>query len=334
MNVKRDTMTPESHLEAGMVRIPGGSFLMGSDRHYPDEGPSHRVKVSPFRIARTAVTNAQFARFVAQTGYVTVAERPLDPAMYPGAMPELLVPGSLVFTRPPQRVDLRNIGTWWSYMPGADWRHPLGPGSSLAGLDDHPVVQVAHEDAEAYAAWAGLALPTEAEWEFAARGGLDGAEFVWGDELTPGGQHMANTWQGEFPWQNLRTDGYERTAPVTAYKPNGYGLYQIAGNVWEWTADWYRSRHASAQPGKPCCIPQNPRGGDMSESYDSREPESRIPRKVIKGGSYLCAPNYCQRYRPAARYPQPVDTATCHVGFRCVKREDPQGQSCASHTAR
>ncbi|WP_245001971.1 formylglycine-generating enzyme family protein [Cupriavidus pinatubonensis] len=327
-------MTPEIDPDAGMVRLPGGSFLMGSDRHYPDEGPSHRVKVSPFRIARTAVTNAQFARFVTQTGYVTVAERPLDPAMYPGALPELLVPGALVFTRPPQRVDVRNIGNWWSYVPGANWRHPLGPGSSVAGLDDHPVVQVAYEDAEAYAAWAGLALPTEAEWEFAARGGLDGAEFVWGDELTPGGQHMANTWQGEFPWQNLCTDGYERTAPVAAYQPNGYGLYQMAGNVWEWTADWYRSRHAGARAGNPCCIPQNPRGADMRESYDSREPESRIPRKVLKGGSYLCAPNYCQRYRPAARYPQPVDTATCHVGFRCVKREDPPGQSCASHTAR
>ncbi len=226
----------------GMVWIPGGEFRMGSDSHYSDEGPAHSVTVDGFWMSRTTVTNAEFARFVAATGYVTVAERPLDAAVYPGAMPELLVPGALVFNKPAGRVDLRDIGHWWSYVPDAHWRQPFGPASSISGLDDHPVVQVVHEDAAAYAAWAGVQLPTEAEWEFAARGGLDGAAFVWGDELMPGGRHMANVWQGEFPWQNLCSDGYARTAPVTAFEPNGYGLYQMAGNVWEWTADWYARR--------------------------------------------------------------------------------------------
>ena len=301
-----------------MKWIPGGDFVMGSDEHYPEEAPAHKVRVSGFWMEECAVTNAQFARFVADTGHVTLAERPPDPAMYPGALPELLVPAGLVFTKPPGRVDMRHIGNWWAYVPGADWRHPLGPDSSIEGMEQHPVVQVALEDVEAYANWAKLELPTEAEWEFASRGGLDGAEFVWGDELMPEGRAMANTWQGEFPWQNLCIDGFEGTAPVGSFAPNGYGLYEMAGNVWEWTSDWYRERHAA--PRKSCCVPANPRGGAMDQSYDPREPAIRIPRKVLKGGSHLCAPNYCRRYRPAARYPHPVDTATCHVGFRCIVR--------------
>jgi formylglycine-generating enzyme len=301
-----------------MTWIAGGAFTMGSDTHYPEEAPAHEVRVSGFWMDETAVTNAQFARFVVETGYVTMAERPPDPAMYPGALPEFLVPGGLVFTKPPWRVGLDHIGNWWAYVPGADWRHPLGPDSTVDGLDQHPVVQVALEDAEAYAKWARAELPTEAEWEFAARGGFDGAEFVWGVEYMPNGKPMANTWQGEFPWQNLRIDGFEGTAPVKSFPPNGYGLYEMAGNVWEWTSDWYRERHAV--PHKACCVPSNPRGGPIDKSYDPREPGTRIPRKVIKGGSHLCAPNYCRRYRPAARYPHPVDTSTCHVGIRCIVR--------------
>jgi formylglycine-generating enzyme required for sulfatase activity len=309
---------PDNPPRPDMQWIPGGAFRMGSDVHYPEEAPVRNVIVSGYWMEQTTVTNAQFARFITETGYVTLAERPLDPAMYPGALPEMLVPGGLVFTKPPGRVDMRSIGNWWAYVPGANWRHPLGPGSNIVGLDDYPVVQVAYEDAEAYAAWAGAELPTEAEWEFAARGGLDGAEFVWGSQLLPGDKPMANTWQGEFPWQNLCTDGFEGAAPVKSFSPNGYGLYQMAGNVWEWTSDWYAD-HRSV-PHKPCCIPVNPRGGAIDQSYDPQLSQIRIPRKVLKGGSHLCAPNYCRRYRPAARYPQPIDTATCHVGFRCIIR--------------
>lgn len=305
---------PRPHMEW----IPGGTFIMGSDAHYPEEAPAHMVKVSGFWMEQCVVTNEQFARFVADTGYVTMAERPPDPAMYPGALPEFLVPAGLVFTKPPGRVDLRHIGNWWAYIPGADWRHPQGPDSTIDGLEQHPVVQVALEDVEAYTRWAKMELPTEAEWEFAARGGLDGAEFVWGAELMPDGRPMANTWQGEFPWQNLRIDGFEGTAPVRSFPPNGYGLYEMAGNVWEWTSDWFRDRHAV--PRKACCVPDNPRGGPLDQSYDSQQPGIRIPRKVLKGGSHLCAPNYCRRYRPAARYPHPVETSTCHIGFRGIIR--------------
>jgi formylglycine-generating enzyme len=202
---------------------------------------------------------------------------------------------------------------------GATWEHPYGPGSSIAGLDNHPVVHIALRDAEAYAAWAGKSLPTEAEWEFAARGGLDGAEYAWGDDFTPDQRQMANTWQGEFPQQNLKADGYERTSPVTAFPPNGYGIYDMIGNVWEWTTDWSSSAHPP-EAAKACYIPANPRGGPEEDSYDGCQPAIKIPRKVLKGGSHLCAPNYCRRYRPAARHAQPVDTSTCHVGFRCVSR--------------
>jgi formylglycine-generating enzyme len=308
---------------SGMVRLEGGSFTMGSGAHYPEEAPPHQVSVSAFWIDVTAVTNADYARFVAATGYVTVAERPLDPAQFPGADPALLVPGGLVFQQPARRVDLRDFRDWWAYVPGACWHHPEGPRSSIHERLDHPVVQVAFEDAAAYAKWAGVSLPTEAEWEYAARGGLDGAEFCWGDELAPGGAELANYWQGEFPWQNVCADGFARTAPVGSFPPNGYGLYEMAGNTWEWTSDWYRDRHKQPRPEKSCCVPVNPRGPSVEHSYDSCSPKVRIPRKVLKGGSFLCAPNYCRRYRPAARYPQMVDTGTCHVGFRCIRRETP-----------
>jgi formylglycine-generating enzyme required for sulfatase activity len=233
----------------------------------------------------------------------------------------MLKAGSLAFATPKRQVDLRNWGEWWTFKFGANWRRPYGPGSSIRGLDEHPVVHVTFEDAEAYATWAGKELPTEAEWEFAARGGLDGAEFAWGDTLTPGGRQLANIWQGEFPHENLAIDGYERTSPVTAFPPNGYGLHDMIGNVWEWTTDWYAAKHeADAQ--KACCIPDNPLGGREDQSYDPCTPDIRIPRKVLKGGSHLCAPNYCSRYRPAARHAQPVDTSASHVGFRCIKREE------------
>jgi len=301
----------------GMVWIPEGTFLMGSDRHYPEEAPAHRVSVEGFWMDRHTVTNREFGKFVEATGHVTVAEKPANPADYPGAKPELLVPSSVTFKKLAGRVDLRNRYNWWVYTAGADWRHPHGPGSSLHGLWDHPVVHVAFEDVEAYAQWAGKALPTEAEWEFAARGGLEAAEYVWGDEFTPGGTSMANTWQGEFPWQNLLTDGFEGTAPVGSFPPNGYGLYDMAGNVWEWTNDWYQA-HGVIQ--HACCTMHNPRGGDRDASIENDPSGARIPRKVMKGGSYLCAPNYCRRYRPAARMAQPVDTSTCHLGFRCIVR--------------
>ena len=300
-----------------MVAIPGGVFRMGSNDHYPEEKPAHKVKVGAFRMDRHPVTNREFGLFVQQTGYITQAETPADPADYPGADPALLQPSSVVFVPPPGPVDLRNPHNWWHYIPGADWRHPHGPGSSIEGRDDHPVVHVGFADATAYAQWAGKQLPTEAEWEFAARGGLDGAVFAWGDDMTPDGKHMANTWQGEFPWQNLESDGHRLTSPVGSYPANGYGLYDMTGNVWEWTTDWYQ-QHDQLQS-KPCCTLESPRGAEREASIDPRD-RSRIPRKVMKGGSHLCAPNYCRRYRPAARMAQPVDTTTCHLGFRCITR--------------
>lgn len=292
---------------------------MGSDHHYPEEAPAHRVSVGAFWMDETPVTNEMFRRFVEDTGYVTFAEIVPKASDYPGALPHMLKAGSLVFNPPDEEIDLKNWSRWWEFRFGANWRRPHGRGSWIKGLDDHPVVHVAYADAEAYAAWAGKELPTEAEWEFAARGGLDGAEFAWGDELAPGGRHMANTWQGRFPRENLKLDGYERTSPVKAFPPNGYGIYDLIGNVWEWTSDWYASKHpADAQ--KACCIPKNPRGPREDQSYDPCQPNIRMPRKVLKGGSHLCAPNYCRRYRPAARHAEPVDTSTNHVGFRCVIR--------------
>jgi formylglycine-generating enzyme required for sulfatase activity len=304
-----------------MILVPAGSFLMGSDRHYPEERPVHRVAVDAFWMDETPVTNAQFRAFVEATGHITSAEVAPDPADYPGALPELLRPASLVFRRTAGPVPLDDWSQWWQYTFGADWRHPLGPGSSIEGMDDHPVVHVNYADAAAYAAWAGKALPTEAEWEFAARGGLEAAEFAWGDELMPGGRPMANFWQGNFPAENDLVDGFERTSPVRSFPANGYGFHDLIGNVWEWTEDYYAARHP--ENSRTCCAPRNPRNADMLASYDPQQPQIRIPRRVLKGGSHLCAPNYCRRYRPAARHAQPVDTSTSHVGFRCVIRTVP-----------
>jgi len=313
--------TPEGSRYGDMVWIPGGTFGMGSDKHYAEEAPVHEVTVDAFWIDRAPVTNREFREFVRATGHVTFAEIAPDPQDYPGALPNMLRAGSLVFSPPRHPIDdMRNWSQWWAFKFGANWRRPYGPRSSLGGLNHHPVVHVAYCDALAYAKWAGKDLPTEAEWEFAARGGLDGIEFAWGDELTPGGRQVANTWQGAFPHENLKLDGYERTSPVTVFPPNGYGVYDMIGNVWEWTSDWYSPKH-EADVHKACCIPINPRGGREDSSYDPCQPEIKIPRKVLKGGSHLCAPNYCRRYRPAARHPEPVDTSTSHVGFRCVVRQ-------------
>lgn len=302
----------------GMVLVRGGTFLMGSDKFYPEERPVHRVTVDGFWMDRFPVTNEEFGRFVTTTGYVTVAERTPDATNYPGIDPALLAPGSLVFQRGDRPVSLQDCRTWWAYVPNACWKHPEGSGSSLEGRENHPVVHVAYEDADAYATWIGKALPTEAEWEFAARGGLEGAPFVWGNEFAPGGRMMANTWQGEFPFENLKTDGFEGTSPVDAFSPNGYGLHDMAGNVWEWTSDFFRAQH-SGEVAKPCCIPRNPRVIAPHQS-NRNEAAGEIPRKVLKGGSHLCAPNYCLRYRPAARQGQAIETSAGHIGFRCVVR--------------
>jgi sulfatase modifying factor 1 len=285
---------------AGMAWVPGATFWMGSDAHYPEEAPARVVTVGGFWIDRCEVTNRQFAEFVAATGYLTVAERPLDPAAFPGAPAENLEPGSLVFVGTRGPVDLRHIDQWWRWTPGASWRAPQGPGSTLTGREEHPVVHVAYEDAERYAGWVDRALPTEAQWELAARGGLDGAAYAWGDEPEPTGERLANYWHGEFPWRP--EPGYGTTAPVGSYPPTGHGLFDMVGNVWEWTADWY--------------------GGDERESVDHAQPQFPVPRKVVKGGSFLCADSYCQRYRPAARRPQMIDTGMSHIGFRCAQRAD------------
>ncbi|MFG1290019.1 formylglycine-generating enzyme family protein [Xanthobacter versatilis] len=302
-----------------MVWIPGGTFHMGSDAHYPEEAPVREVAVDGFWMDRRPVTNRDFARFVAETGHVSLAEQVPSIEDYPGADPLLLVAGSLVFVTPDAPGDSADWTRWWRFVAGANWRHPQGPDSSIEGLEDHPVVHVCHGDALAYARWQGKELPSEAQWEYAARGGLDRAEFAWGDALVPDGVHRANTWQGHFPDENLALDGYAGTSPVTAFPPNGYGLLDMIGNVWEWTDDWYRPHGASAQ-GKACCLPRNPRGGSAEESRDPEAPGSALPRKVLKGGSHLCAPNYCRRYRPAARQPQTIDTASVHIGFRCVRK--------------
>lgn len=328
---KEERLEAVADLCAGMVAIPAGTFTMGSEAFYPEEAPLRRVSVDAFRIDETPVTNRRFARFVEATGHVTQAEIAPDPKDYPGMLPGMDRAGSLVFRKTRGPVDMSAPGNWWNFEFGADWRHPLGPGSSLDELDlwDHPVVHVAWSDADAYARWAGKELPTEAEYEYAARGGLDGREYAWGDELAPAGQMLANYWQGLFPFANQCLDGWERTSPVRSFPPNGYGLYDMIGNTWEWTRDWWSEHAAETDPKKPkgsCCTVSNPRGGKLKGSYDPAQPGVRIGRRVLKGGSHLCAANYCQRYRPAARHPEMVDTSTTHIGFRCVVREVPASE--------
>lgn len=297
---------------AGFIWLDGGEFAMGTDGLYPEEAPAHRVRVDGFWISPTAVTNREYAAFVTATRYRTVAERPLDPADFPGAPADNLVPGSMVFTGTPGPVDLRHLSQWWAWTPGANWRRPFGPGSTIGNRPEHPVVHIAYEDAQEYADWARTRLPTEAEWEFAARGGLDGARYTWGDEPERTGERRANYWHGEFPWR--AKPGYGSTAPVGSFPANGYGLFDMSGNVWEWTSDWYQG----FESGHSCCAPDNPRGGSRESSIDPAE-QFPVPRKVVKGGSFLCADSYCMRYRPGARRPQMIDTGMSHVGFRCAR---------------
>ncbi|HNM83715.1 MAG TPA: formylglycine-generating enzyme family protein [Mycobacterium sp.] len=285
-----------------LIDLPGGSFRMGSTSFYPDEGPIHSVTVGPFAIERHPVTNAQYAEFVADTGYVTVAERPMDPALYPGVAPEDLEPGALIFVPTAGPVDLNDWRQWWDWAPGACWRHPFGPESGIDDRSDHPVVQIAYPDAHAYARWSGRRLPSEAEWEYAARAGAD-TTYAWGEDARPGGQLMANTWQGRFPYRNDGALGWVGTSPVGTFPPNGFGLVDMIGNVWEWTTTPYAPQHRPGAP-KGCCTP-------------SLDPDPAV-MQTLKGGSHLCAPEYCHRYRPAARSPQSQDSATTHIGFRCV----------------
>jgi formylglycine-generating enzyme len=305
-----------------MVEIPSGRVRLGSDSFYVEEGPVCEVEVAGFAIDATAVTVVEFSRFTEQTGYLTLADQPPDPADYPEANPSLLVAGSAVFHPTPGPVPLDDPSRWWAYVPGANWRHPWGPASGNSKRRAHPVTHVAYEDAEAYASWAGKSLPTEAEWEYAARGGLDGSTFAWGDDERPGGELMANFWQGDFPWRNAGAKGWRGTTPVGLFAANGFGLYDMTGNVWEWTADYYSPRGAGRQTtaGACCVLPSNPRVETPDASFDVGAPGAHTPRRVIKGGSHLCAPSYCLRYRPAARQPAAVDTSTSHIGFRCVIR--------------
>ncbi len=295
---------PSSYPEAmltELVALPGGSFRMGSTSFYPEEAPIHTVTVAEIAVERHPVTNAQFADFVAATGYVTVAEQQVDLALYPGA--GALQPGAMVFTPTAGPVDLADWRQWWRWVSGADWRHPFGPDSDITDKAEHPVVQVAYPDAAAYARWARRRLPTEAEWEYAARGGA-ATTYPWGDEERPGGQLMANTWQGHFPYCNDGALGWAGTSPVGMFPPNGFGLLDMIGNVWEWTVTEFSAHHRLDQPPKNCCAPAGLADPAVSQT--------------LKGGSHLCAPEYCHRYRPAARSPQSQDTATTHIGFRCV----------------
>jgi sulfatase modifying factor 1 len=294
----------EGLTQEGMLWVPGASFTMGSSAFYPEEGPTHTARVESLWVDRHPVTNDLFAQFVAATGYLTTAERPLDPALLPGL--DDYSPGSMVFRATSGPVDLRNWRAWWTWVPGASWSRPRGPGSDLGGIGDHPVVQVSYADAASYATWAGKELPTEAEWEHAARGGLEGAVYAWGDDVRPAGTLMANTWQGSFPYENTGARGWVGTSPVGTFAPNGYGLQDVTGNVWEWTADaWSGSHHP---PASPCCAPP------------SLASSAEVGSRVLKGGSHLCSPEYCLRYRPAARSPESEDTSTTHIGFRCVRR--------------
>ena len=317
---------------SGMVWIPGGEFSMGctdpradlcgGNEPMDDARPVHRVAIAPFWMDRTEVTNAEFARFVAATGYITFAERKPRAEDYPGATPDQLVPGSVVFSPPREAVPLDNALRWWRYVPGADWRHPSGPNSTIVGHDQDPVLHVAYVDAAAYAAWAGKRLPTEAEWEFAARGGLTGARYTWGDELTLNGRWMANIWEGAFPHKNSEDDGFSGIAPVASFPANAYGLHDMAGNVWEWCSDWYRpDAYALAQRAAGGGVVRDPRGVAESESFDPQEPG--MPKRVQRGGSYLCTDQYCTRYMVGTRGKGAVDTGSNHVGFRCVRDANP-----------
>jgi sulfatase modifying factor 1 len=309
----------------GMAWIPGGEFTMGTDdpASMPNEWPAHRVRVQGFWMDINTVTNAQFAKFVKATGYVTTAERKPDwdemsKELPPGTSKpddKVLVPGSLVFVPTKNPVPLDDMSQWWIWTPGANWRHPEGPGSTVKGRENHPVVQVSWDDAAAYAKWAGKRLPSEAEWERAARGGIEGKRYVWGDDFRPGGKYMANTWQGVFPVKDTGDDGYMGPAPVGSFPANGYGLYDMAGNVWNWCSDWFDETLYQACKAGVCCA--NPEG--PMKSNDPYDPYT--PKRVIKGGSFLCNPDYCESYRPSARRGMPPDTGTSHVGFRCALSE-------------
>ncbi len=301
----------------GMLLVPARTFVMGSDRHYPEERPARRVAVRSFLLDIGPVTNAQFTAFVAATGYETLAQRAPLAADYPAADPSRLQPGSSVFV-PPTRA-CGDPADWWLYRFGADWRHPAGAGSSIAGRDEHPVVHVAYQDAQAFAAWTGKRLPTEAEWELAARGGLEREPFAWGAELEPGGNVLANYWRGRFPYERWSVGGYDRTSPVGLFPPNALGFLDMIGNVWEWTQDWYACNEPNSAP---CCVLDNPRGATESASLEPGDVVRPLGRKVLKGGSHLCAENYCQRYRPAARHAQTIDTSASHIGFRCARDLD------------
>ncbi len=291
---------------AGMVLVAGGTTKLGSRRFYPEELPTREVAVPDLWVDEHPVTNAEFARFADETGHVTVAEVAPDAADFPGADPALLVPGSQAFTQTPGPVDLNDWTRWWRWQPGASWRAPQGPGSAWTDIPDHPVVHVGWEDATAYAAWAGKLLPTEDEWEHAARGGLVGADYAWGEELHPAGQVLANTWIGPFPWRSDDPGGHHRTSPVGSYPPNGHGLLDMIGNTWEWTStSWGPAGRAAPSP---CC------GGSVSPVVQESD------RFVTKGGSHLCSPYYCQRYRPGSRQGHGVRDTTSHLGFRCVRR--------------
>lgn len=318
---------PAAPAHDGMVRIPGGTFSMGMEdpRGLPSGGsesmtdarPVHRVSVSAFWMDRTDVTNAQFARFVHATGYVTVAERPLSAREFPGVPADQLKPGGVVFTRPDHPVSLSDPSGWWRFVPGANWRHPNGPSSSIVGHDRDPVVQVAYADAVAYATWVGGRLPTEAEWEFAARGGLEGKPYVWGDSLAPSGRWMANIFQGRFPASDAALDGFTGVAPVGMFAPNGYGLTDMSGNVWQWVADWYRPDYYATVAGAG--VARNPQG--PTSSFDPLEPG--VAKRVQRGGSFLCTDQYCTRYMVGARGRGEVATASNHVGFRTVTADVP-----------
>ncbi len=303
-------LSKDEKVPDGMVWIPGGTFSMGSTIGKPDEQPVHEVSVDGFWMDKTAVTNEQFEAFVKATGYVTVAERKPDPKDFPGAPAELLVPGSVCFNPPPGNVPLDNHMVWWKYEPGANWRHPEGPASDLKGREKHPVVHVCFFDAEAYAKWAGKRLPTEAEWEYAARGGKKNQAYPWGDELKSGGKWMANIWQGRFPNENTADDGFKGTAPVASFPPNAFGLYDMSGNVWQWVADWYRPDYYKISPAK------NPPG--PADSADPEEPGAQ--KRVTRGGSFMCSDLYCIGYRCSSRMKTTPDTGLCHTGFRCVKQ--------------